>query len=429
MLSDPSLNTGILLYIDPGTGSMLFALLIGIISTFTFLFRKTILALKFRLSGGKTDASVTSDRIDFVIFSDNKRYWNVFKPICDEFEKRGIAESVYYWTASPDDPALNEHYEHVKCEFIGEGNHAFARLNMMDAGICLSTTPGLDVYQWKRSKGCRFYAHIMHSLGDGTGYRMFGLDFFDAVMLCSDYARSKLVELEDLRGLPAKELPIVGCTYMDEMQKRYDHMQHAERPDFRTVLLAPSWGKESILSTFGERLIDALLHTNFHIIIRPHPQSMSSEKEQMEKLMNEYPDSDRLEWNFDLDNYAVLDRSDILISDYSSVIFDYTLIFNRPILFMERTIDNSAYDSAWLEEPMFIPAICPKLGMPIREEDLEDLQPLIENTITSKIFENNRSEVRDMIWQNIGNCAEASVDYLIKKHRELTAVSEQSQEE
>ena len=48
-------------------------------------------------------------------------------------------------------------YKHVKCEFIGEGNKAFARLNMMKATICFSTTPGLEVYQWKRSKECDYY--------------------------------------------------------------------------------------------------------------------------------------------------------------------------------------------------------------------------------------------------------------------------------
>ena len=37
--------------------------------------------------------------------------------------------------ASKDDPALSEKYEHVKCEFIGEGNKAFAELtdNQKDA--------------------------------------------------------------------------------------------------------------------------------------------------------------------------------------------------------------------------------------------------------------------------------------------------------
>ena len=113
-------------------------------------------------------------KIPYVIFCENKRYWYVFKSICEEFEKHQI--NISYWTASPDDPALQETYKHVQTKFIGEGNKAFASLNLMNAGIVLATTPGLDVYQWKSSKNVDWYVHIFHSVSDGTGYRMFGLN-------------------------------------------------------------------------------------------------------------------------------------------------------------------------------------------------------------------------------------------------------------
>ena len=40
------------LYIDPGTGSMLFAILIGIIGALNFALRGWIIKLRFLLSGG-----------------------------------------------------------------------------------------------------------------------------------------------------------------------------------------------------------------------------------------------------------------------------------------------------------------------------------------------------------------------------------------
>ena len=73
------------LYIDPGTGSMLFTILIGIIGTGYFLLRSVIIKIKFIFRGGKV-RDVEDKKIPVVIFSDHKRYWNVFKPICDEFE-------------------------------------------------------------------------------------------------------------------------------------------------------------------------------------------------------------------------------------------------------------------------------------------------------------------------------------------------------
>ena len=71
---------------------------------------------------------------------------------------------------------------------------------------------------------------------------------------------------------------------------------------------------------YGKKIIDVLLQTGYHIIVRPHPQSFTSEKDLMEGLMKEYPDSEQLEWNRDADNFEVLKRSDILISDFSGVI-------------------------------------------------------------------------------------------------------------
>lgn len=41
------------LYIDPGTGSMLFAILIGIVGAVNFAFRSAWVKIKFLLSGGK----------------------------------------------------------------------------------------------------------------------------------------------------------------------------------------------------------------------------------------------------------------------------------------------------------------------------------------------------------------------------------------
>lgn len=75
-----------LLYIDPGTGSMLFTILIGIISAAFYSLRMLFINLRFKISGGKIKEN--SEKIPFVIFSDDKRYWNIFAPICREMDSR-----------------------------------------------------------------------------------------------------------------------------------------------------------------------------------------------------------------------------------------------------------------------------------------------------------------------------------------------------
>ena len=110
-----------LLYIDPGTGSMLFTILIGLIGAGIYSLRMLFVKIRFVVSGGKKVA-VNQNKIPFVIFADHKRYWSVYEPICREMDRRGL--DVVYMTASPDDPGLKNPYPHVKGQFIGEGNKA-----------------------------------------------------------------------------------------------------------------------------------------------------------------------------------------------------------------------------------------------------------------------------------------------------------------
>ena len=414
------MDKGILLYIDPGTGSMLFTILLGIIGTGMFFAKKLIMKIRFRLSGGKAD--VSSAVLPYVIFSESKNYQTTFKPVCDEFEKRGIEAT--YWTASEDDPLLKEPYQHVKCEFIGEGNRAFAKLNMMSADICIATTPGLDVYQWKRSKNVKYYVHIMHSAATTLLYRMFGMDYYDAILTTGDFQIDEIRELEKVRNDPVKEAVTVGSLYLDGMKERLDRADKAEKEDRKTVLLAPSWGEAAILNLYGEKIIDALTDTGYRIIIRPHPQSMKSEKDMMDRLIAKYPAGDDLEWDFEPDNFNTLYRSDIMITDFSSVMLDFALVFDRPVIYAEYELDKSVYDACWIDHPLWQEDTFPRLGAPLKEADLGKLKEIIDSVILSDEYTEARRKAKEDAWMHIGESAKRTVDYLIKKHDELARIEE-----
>lgn len=408
------------LYIDPSTGSMLFAILIGAMSAFVWLVKGWVVKLRFLISGGKLRASA-EHVYPFVIFSDDKRYWSVFEPICRELNARGI--DVTYMTASPDDPALKSNYPYVHCEFIGEGNRAFAKLNFLEATVFLSTTPGLDVYQWKRSKGVKYYVHLPHAASDITIYRMFGIDYYDAVLLSGEYQVEQIRKLEALWNFPPKDLSLVGIPYMDVMKQRLEQAVPPERKE-TTVLLAPSWGSSAIFSKFGGKIIDELLKTNYHIIIRPHPQSFTSEKEMIEKLMAAYPASERLEWNRDADNFDVLNRSDILISDFSGVVFDFTLVYDKPVIYADTSFDVGPYDAWWLQEELWTFRTLPKIGEQLTEENMGNLTHLIENCLHDPRYAQGRKEARAETWVYPGEGAVRVADFLVEKYRMLTNGSE-----
>ncbi len=405
------------LYIDPGTGSMLFTILLGVLGAGFYSLRMLFIKLRYKVGGGKAD--IKNEKIPFVIFSDDKRYFKIFEPVIREMDKRG--KEIVYLTGSEDDPAFSCNIPGLKAECIGKDNKAFTRLNFMKASILLSTTPGLDVYQWKRSKDVDHYVHIPHAASEITLYRMFGIDYYDAILLSGEYQARDIRALEKLRGIPEKALYKIGIPYMDEMAKRLETEGCApEHP--RTVLLAPSWGKSAIFGVYGERILDVLLQTGYHIIVRPHPQSFSSEKELMEKLMKKYPGSERLEWNSDTDNFDVLRRSDILISDFSGVIFDFTLIFDKPIIYTDPKFDVSLYDAWWLKTPLWTVSALPRLGCQLTEDNMENLRELIDTCIEDPKYSDGRAQVKAETWENCGNGAVCTADYLIAKYDELNSV-------
>lgn len=405
------------LYIDPGTGSMLFSLFIGLATTAIFGARALSLKIKGIVGRGK-QTELDKSHLGIVIYSDSKRYWNVFGPIAREFESRKVP--LVYYTQSPDDPALGEKFEHVKAEFIGEGNKGFAKLNLLNADVCLSTTPGLDVLQWKRSKNCKFYVHVPHTVDDLSGYRMFGLDFYDAVLTTGQNQIDLLKHIETLRpNITKKEFVTVGSPILDSLSLRLSESNRnkQEQKKDRTVLLAPSWGKEGILSKFGSDFISALQATGFKIIVRPHPQTVSSEKQMLNSLMERFPESEKFNWNFDNDNFEVLNKADILITDFSGIIFDYSLVFDKPLIYADTQFDSGVYDAAWLDEPMWSFRVLPKVGIQLKKEDFSRIGEIITKAFESEKLKQGRESVRSECWQHRGESARRIADYLMEKQK------------
>lgn len=403
------------LYIDPGTSGMLFSILFGIFGVAFFSIRTLILKLKYRVSGGKSD-KISDQKIPLVVFTDHKRYWNVFEPLLDEFEKRKT--SVVYLTCSEDDPIFSKKYEFITGEFIGKGNRAFSKLNLLNASVVVSSTPSLDVFQWKRSKNVDYYIHVQHGANDISMYRMFGTDHFDALPLSGEYQVDEIRQLEDMRGIPHREAPLCGIPYMDAMKKRLDAAGPVPEHK-RTVLLAPSWGKSGILSRFGESLINALIDTGYIVIVRPHPQSFITEKEMLDNLMSKYSDTSKIIWNKDNDNFEVLRQADILISDFSGIIFDFTLVFDKPLIYTDTKYDINPYDASWIDEKPWTFKILPELGLELNENNVGDIKELIDKCIEDPSFSKGRDKARAETWIPMGNGAELTVDFILEKYNEV----------
>ena len=399
------------LYIDPGTGSLLFSVVIGTTAAAYFVFFTLFIKLRTILSGGRVKRD---SKHKYVIYAEDKRYWVIFKPILEEFENRGI--EVLYLTSSEDDPVFNVGYKITKAELLGKGNKAFARLNFLSADVLLSSTPGLDVFHWKRSKLTKHYCHILHSTDESSYYEMFALDYYDSILLSGgEFQEEAVRKLEKARKIRAKELHTVGCTYLDDFAKRMVLLPKAKNDSF-TVMVSPSWGKSALLSLYGEELLDPLVNTGWRIIVRPHPQTIISESDIINRLSAHYANNSNFEWDFERENLASLARADILISDFSGIIMDYMFLRLRPVIYVSHKVDFRPLDAHLIykdQDEGWIYKMLKKAGIELKPELFGDLPDIISRAVRDTSLESAIKEAKAEAWHYQGMAAKRVVDFMI----------------
>ena len=108
-----------------------------------------------------------------------------------------------------------------------------------------------------------------------------------------------------------------------------------------------------------------------------------------------------------------------MISDFSGVIFDYSLIFDKPVIHTKTDFDWSTYDGAVLDDKSWTDRTLAKFSEELNEENISNLKDIVDNMLNSDKYNVGRKEVKEEIWQNIGKASETTVEYLVNKINEL----------
>jgi CDP-glycerol glycerophosphotransferase (TagB/SpsB family) len=257
---------------------------------------------------------------------------------------------------------------------------------------------------------------MLHASTDATMYRLFGLDYYDSVLLTGDYQAEDIRTLEQQRGIPTKQLITVGCTYLDLFVEKIRNIPKEENPQF-TVLVSPSWGASALLSRFGEKLLDPLVKTGLHIIVRPHPQSSKSESAMLEKLTTKYKDIQNLEWDYQRENIYSLARADIMISDFSGIIFDYIFLFDKPVMYVKQGFDLRPYDADDLGDDasakLWQFRTLKEIGIELKEEEFPHIAEIIKSASDSESLSAARRQARETAWQYPGEAGKRIFDFMM----------------
>mgnify|MGYP004636297439 FL=1 len=403
------IQSSLFCYIDPGTGSLLFSALFGIIGTLFFLSKVLLIKLKTFSFADKINKKENISKAKIIIYGEDKRYYNVFKPIIEELINLEIP--TIYYSSSKDDKIFEIKSDFLKSEFIGTGNKAYAKLNFIEADICLMTTPNLDVFQLKRSKGVKKYVHITHSSAETSTYCLYSLDFFDAVFLNGEHQIRDIRELENKRNTIIKDLYVVGNPYLDELSKMKETITK-ENNSKKTILIAPSWGMNCLFRRFGEKLLDNIVNSDYNIIIRPHPQSLISDKDIIDKFQNRYKDKNNVEWDFNRVNIYSLSKADIMLSDFSGVIFDYAFLFEKPVIIPSFTFDKRGTDAIEIDEEVWTFETIPKISFKLDENNFSNISQIIEDSINNETLKNNILKAKEEAYMYEGQASKRAAQFL-----------------
>lgn len=165
--------------------------------------------------------------------------------------------------------------------------------------------------------------------------------------------------------------------------------------------------------------------------MRPHPQSKKSEVAMLDALMARYPNNDKFYWNFDNDNFLCMASSDLLITDFSSIVYDWAFVFEKPLIYAGVNFNAAGYEAAWFTkesqeatgagcgEPLWREGAIKKLGAQLDENDFPRLKEIIDNVLNNDKYKASQKALKSEAWQEEGHSATLTVDYLLNKQKAL----------
>ncbi len=306
-------------------------------------------------SGWRRYRKLSADWRNIVFYSESGQDWHYFEPLIAVLNAE-LKRKVTYVTSDRADPGLHRQNDLFTPIHIPPGIFLTLHFNLQKAAVVVLTMMDLDNFQLKKSINPVHYIYLFHSLGSthmvdhANSY-----DAYDSLFCVGPHHVKELRKRESMTGLKARNLFEYGHPRLESLVVAAQSYQHnlVSDPDSagRTpvILIAPTWGEQSIFNTCGDELTATLLDAGYHVIVRPHYQTLQLTPEVMENLKAKYAGRDNFEYQDRMGESDTLFRSDVLVCDWSAMAIEYALGLEKPVLFVDlprrvRNPDWQAFD-------------------------------------------------------------------------------------
>ena len=180
-------------------------------------------------------------------------------------------------------------------------------------------------------------------------------------------------------------------------------------------MIAPSWQEDNILDICIEPLLDELVKTGYRVILRPHPQYLRYDMDKIIMLKEKYSSYTNVILQTDFSSNATVFRADLLITDWSSIAFEYSFATLKPTLFINTPmkVTNPEWEKIQVE-PLDL-AARKLVGMDLDVSEMEKVNGIVQELIeTSASYKEKIMEVREQEMYNIGKSGQIGAEYILK---------------
>jgi len=167
---------------------------------------------------------------------------------------------------------------------------------------------------------------------------------FDCLMFINDDRRRRYVDAglvpDDWHSAPVVGYPKLDCLVDGSLNREAITRSLGLNPSTPTVLYAPTWSPHSSLNPMGEDVVERLAAEGLQVIVKLHDRSYDRRERGAGGIdwtarLKKY-DSERLIRVVQrADGSPFMAASDVMVSDHSSIAFEYMLL-DRPLVVIDR---------------------------------------------------------------------------------------------
>ena len=327
-----------------------------------------------------------------VFYSESFQDWHHLKPLLNALLDDDIA--VTYVTSDDRDPGLLKLSNKYRSIYIGKGFFRILFFQFLKAKLLILTMMDLNNFELKRSMHPVHYVYIFHSL---TSTHMVdtekSFDHYDTIFCAGPHQKKEIELREKNKDLKAKNLVPYGYPRIEKL------IQLSSKPknEKKVILLAPTWGEQSIINLMGMEICSIILNQGYSLILRPHHETIKRSPQLIDEIENKYSHLETFRLVREMGDSESLLQSDLLICDWSGTAIEYAFGLEKPIIFID--IPPRVRNPNWREiqsEPLEM-SIREKVGRVVCPSKLDELpssisQLLNEDQLSSSPIKSLREE-------------------------------------